>query len=137
MQIRLDADLSFRYSALNGSCSKGGRALPREALAAVLLQLPLLNDRLHLAAADALELVADDAQLVHLEQRRVGRAPQALTPPMAPDRLLTLLDGMGLALDLERHLAPSRSLFRTPTPGQPGAPAPAAAQPGQRPPEPR
>ena len=46
---------------------------------------------------EAVELIADDALLVHLEQRRVGRAAQALTPAMAPDRLLALSDGMGLA----------------------------------------
>jgi len=105
--------------------------MPRQALAAVLLQLPLLNDRLRLAAEEILELVADDALLVHLEQRRFGRGPLALTPPMAPGGLLTLLDGMGLALDLDRHLAPSRSVFRPPAqpPGQlPGSgPARAAA----------
>jgi hypothetical protein len=100
--------------------------MPGEAIASVLQHLPHLNERLHLASEEALELVADDAQLVHLEQRRIGSAPLALTPAMAPDRLLALLDGMGLALDLDRHLAPSRSLFRTP------APAPEAGQPGQR-----
>jgi hypothetical protein len=109
--------------------------MPREALATVLLQLTHLNDRLHLAAEEALELVADDASLVHLEQRRVGRAPQALTPPMAPDRLLTLLDGMGLALDLDRHLAPSRSLFRPPAPVQ--LPGPVPHRPARQPQEPR
>jgi hypothetical protein len=64
-----------------------------------------VNDRLHLAAAEALELVADDAQLVHLEQHRAGSAPQALTPPMAPERLLALVEGMRLALDLDRHFS--------------------------------
>src|SRR5437588_3209340 len=111
--------------------------MPREALAAVLLQLPQLNDRLRLGQEEAVELIADDALLLHLEQRRFGRAPLALTPSMAPDRLLGLLDGMGLALDLDRRLAPSRSLFRTAAPGQPHAPAPAAGQPGLRPQEPR
>ncbi|HEV3077305.1 MAG TPA: hypothetical protein VHB47_22990 [Thermoanaerobaculia bacterium] len=111
--------------------------MPREALAAVLLQLPLLNDRLHLAAGEALELVADDPQLVHLEQRRVGRVPQALTPPMTPDRLLTLLDGMGLALDLDRHVAPSRSLFRPSEPVQPPEPLPKSGQAALPPQEPR
>ena len=109
--------------------------MPREALAAVLLRLTHLNDRLHLAAEEALELVADDASLVHLEQRRVGRAPQALTPPMAPDGLLILLNGMGLALDLDRHLAPSRSLFRPPTLVQ--LPGPVPGQPVRQPQEPR
>jgi len=104
--------------------------MPREALAAVLLQLTHLKDRLHLAAEEALELVADDASLVHLEQRRVGRAPQALTPPMAPDQLLMLLDGMGLALDLERHLAP-----RPPTLVQ--LPGPVPGRPVRQPQEPR
>lgn len=55
---------------------------------------------------EAIELIVDDAQLVHLEQHRVGRAPQALTPVMPPDRLLALLEGMGLALNLDRRLAP-------------------------------
>jgi hypothetical protein len=109
--------------------------MPREALAAVLLQLPQLNDRLRLAAEDILELVADDHVLVHLEQRRVGRAPLALTPAMAPDRLLALLDGMGLALDLERRLAPSRSIFRSPAPA-PDHPPLGRPVPG-RPQEPR
>jgi hypothetical protein len=109
--------------------------MPREALAAVLLQLPRLSERLHFAPGEALELVADDSQLVHLEHRRVGGVPQALTPPMAPERLLALVDGMGLALDLDRHLAPSRSLFR-PQPAQSPAPAPSAGHPGRRPPEP-
>jgi hypothetical protein len=59
---------------------------------------------------------------------------QALTPPMLPERLLALVDGMGLALDLDRHLAPSRSLFRPqPPPAQPPAPAPPAGQPGHPP----
>jgi hypothetical protein len=111
--------------------------MPREALAAVMQRLPLVNDRLHLAAEEALELVADDALLVHLEQRRVGRAPQALTPPMAPDRLLSVLDGMGLALDLDRHLAPSGWLFRPPAPSQLPSALPAPGQPGRRPQEPR
>ncbi|HXO42015.1 MAG TPA: hypothetical protein VN999_11225 [Thermoanaerobaculia bacterium] len=84
----------------------------RQALAVVLLQLPHLNDRLRLAQEETVELIADDALLVHLEQRRVGRAPLALTPAMSPDRLLALLDGIGLGLDLDRRLAPSRSLFR-------------------------
>lgn len=110
--------------------------MPREALAAALLQLPQLNDRLRLGPEETIELIADDALLVHLEQRRFGRAPLALTPPMSPDRLLALLDGMGLALDLDRRLAPSRSLFRTRAPGQVPGP-PAASQPGQRPQEPR
>ena len=86
----------------------------RQALAAVMMQLPQLNDRLRLGPEDALELIADDGLLVHLEQRHFGRAPQALTPPMPPDRLLALLDAMGLALDLDRRLAPSRSIFRPP-----------------------
>jgi|ERR1700732_1096623 hypothetical protein len=103
--------------------------MPREAIAAVLQHLPQLNERLHLAPEEALELVADDAQLVHLEQRRIGSTPHALTSAMAPDRLLALLDGMGLALDLDRHLAPSRSLFRTPVP------ASDAGQSGKRPQE--
>ena len=88
----------------------------RQALAAVMMQLPQLNDRLRLGPEDALELIADDGLLVHLEQRHIGRAPQALTPPMPPDRLLALLDAMGLALDLDRRLAPSRSIFRPPAP---------------------
>jgi hypothetical protein len=63
---------------------------------------------------------------------------QALTPPMAPERLLALVDGMGLALDLDRHLAPSRSLFRPqPPPAQSPAPGPPAGHPGRRPQEPR
>jgi hypothetical protein len=111
--------------------------MSREALAAVLLQLPQLNDRLRFASEEAVELIADDALLVHLEQRRFGRAPLLLTPAMIPDRLLALLDGMGLALDLDRRLAPSRSLFRTLAPGQPPGSAPAAGQPGRRPQEPR
>ena len=111
--------------------------MPRQALAAALLQLPLLNDRLRLGPKEAVELIADDPLLVHLEQRRVGGVPHALTPPMAPDQVLALLDGMGLALDLDQHLAPSRSLFRTPVPGQPLGPAPATGQPGPRPQEPR
>jgi hypothetical protein len=86
--------------------------MPREALAAVMLQLPHLNDRLRLAPKEAVELIADDALLVHLEQRRFGRGPLALTPAMSPARLLALLDGIGLGLDLDRRLAPSRSLFR-------------------------
>jgi len=89
----------------------------RQALAAVLQQLPQLNDRLRLGPEETVELITDDALLVHLEQRRVGRAPHALTPAMSPDRLLVLLDGMGLVLDLDRRLAPSRSLFRTPASG--------------------
>jgi hypothetical protein len=110
--------------------------MPREALAAVLLQLPRLSERLHLAPGEALELVADDAHLVHLEHRRAVGVQQALTPPMAPERLLALVDGMGLALDLDQHLAPSRSLFR-PQPAQsPAAPALPAVHPGRRPPEP-
>jgi hypothetical protein len=111
--------------------------MPREALVAVFKALAQLNDRLRFAAEEALEVVADDALLVHLEQHRVGRAPQALTPAMAPDRLLILLDGMELALDLERRLAPSRSLFHTPAPVQPHGPVRAAGQPGRRPQEPR
>jgi hypothetical protein len=100
----------------------------RQALIAVMQQLPQLNDRLRLGPDEAVELIADDALIAHLEQRRVGRAPQALTPPMSPDRLLTLLHGMGLALDLDRRLAPSRSIFRAPAlvdlPLGPGRPAP-------------
>ena len=92
--------------------------MPREALAAALLQLPQLNDRLRLGSQEALEVVADSALLVHLEQRQVDGAARPLTPTMAPDRLLALLDGMGLALDLDRRLAPSRSLFRAQTPDQ-------------------
>lgn len=111
--------------------------MPREAIAAVLLQLPRLSERLHLAPGEALELVADDAQLVHLEHRRAGGVQQALTPPMAPERLLALVDGMGLALDLDRHLAPSRSLFRPQPPPQPPGPDPTAGHPGRRPQEPR
>jgi len=111
--------------------------MPREALAAVLLLLPRLSERLHLAPGEALELVADDAQLVHLEHRRAGGVQQALTPPMMPERLLALVDGMGLALDLDRHLAPSRSLFRPQPPAQPPAPAPPAGHPGRRPHEQR
>ncbi len=111
--------------------------MSREALAAVLQHLPQLNDRLRLAAEETLELVADDAELVHVEQRRVGRAPHALTPPMAPDRLLGLLYGMDLALDLDRRRAPSGWLFRPAAPGPPHGPAPAAGQPRQRPHEPR
>ena len=88
--------------------------MPRQAIVALMQQLPQLNDRLHLGAEEAVELIADDALLVHLEQRRVGRAPHALTPAMPPDRLLALLDAMGLALDLDRRLAPSRSIFRRP-----------------------
>ena len=88
--------------------------MPGQALVAVMQQLPYLNDRLRLDSEEAVELIVDDVLLVHLEQRRVGRAPQTLTPPMSPDRLLALLDGMGLALDLDRHLAPSRSIFRRP-----------------------
>ena len=105
---------------------------PRQALAAVMHQLPHLNDRLRFAPEEAVELIADDALLVHLEQRRFGRAPQALTPAMAPDRLLALVDGMGLALDLDRRLAPSRSIFRAPLlvdlPLGPGRPAPGRPQ---------
>jgi hypothetical protein len=111
--------------------------MPRQALAAVLLQLPQLNHRLRLGPEEAVELIAADALLVHLEQRRVGRAPHALTPAMAPDQLLALLDGMGLALDLDRRLAPSRSLFRPPAPGQLLGPVPAAGRPGLWPQEPR
>jgi hypothetical protein len=88
--------------------------MSREALAAVLLQLPQLSERLRLPAAQGLELVADSAELVHLEQRQPGRAPQVLTPPMRPEQLLVLIDGMALALDLDRQLTPSRSLFREP-----------------------
>ena len=101
----------------------------------MLLQLPLLNDRLRFGPEEAVELIADDPLLVHLEQRRVGRAPYALTPAMAPERLLALLEGMGL--DLDRRLALSRSLFRTSTPRHPNGPAPAPDQPGRRPQEPR
>ena len=111
--------------------------MPREALAAVLLQLPRLSERLHLAPGEALELVADDAQLVHLEHRRTGGVPLALTPPMTPERLLALVDGMGLALDLDQRLAPSRSLFRQQAPGQTPAQTSAAGHPGRRAPEPR
>jgi len=100
----------------------------RQALAAVMQQLPHLNDRLRLAPDEAVELIADDA---HLEQRRVGREPQALTSAMSPDRLLAL-DGMGLALDLDRRLAPSRSIFRAPLlvdlPLGPARPAPGRPQ---------
>ena len=111
--------------------------MPREALAAVLLLLPRVSERLHLAAGEALELVADDAQLVHLEHRRAGGVQQALTPPMTPERLLALVDGMGLALDLDRHLAPSRSLFRPQPPAAHSpAPAPPAGHPGRRQQEP-
>jgi hypothetical protein len=88
--------------------------MPRQAIVALMQQLPQLNDRLHLTPEEAVELIADDALLFHLEQRHVGRAPQALTPAMSPDRLLALLDGMGLALDLDRRLAPSRSIFLRP-----------------------
>ncbi|HEY6323189.1 MAG TPA: hypothetical protein VJA16_16725 [Thermoanaerobaculia bacterium] len=116
--------------------------MPREALAAVLLQLPRLSERLHLAPGEALEVVADDAQLVHLEHRLAGGVQQALTPPMAPERLLALVDGMGLALDLDRHLTPSRSLFRpqpppaqSAGPAQSQGPAPTAGHHGRRPPE--
>ena len=87
--------------------------MPREALVAAFKDLAQLNDRLGIAAEEALEVVADDALLVHLEQRRVGQGPLVLTPAMAPDQLLTLIDGMGLALDLDRHVAPSRSPFRS------------------------
>ena len=90
--------------------------MPREALAAALQQLCQLNDRLRFTPEEAVELIADDALHVHLEQGHVGRAPQVLTPAMAPDRLLILLDGMSLALDLDRRLAPSRSLFRVTAP---------------------
>jgi hypothetical protein len=79
--------------------------------------------------------VADDGSLVHLEQRRVGRTPQALTSTMAPDRLLTFLDGMGLALDIDPHLAPSRALFRPPPPVQ--LPRPVPDQPARQPQKPR
>jgi hypothetical protein len=104
----------------------------RQALVAVMQQLPLLNDRLRFGPDEAVELIADDALLVHLEQRRVGRAAQALTPAMAPDRLLALIDGMGLALDLDRRLAPSRSIFLRPAlvdqPLGPGRPTPGRPQ---------
>ena len=106
--------------------------MSREALAAVLLQLPQLSDRLHFARGESLDLVADDARLVHLEQRLVGCVPQVLTPPMDPGQLLALVDGMGLALDLDRHLTPSRSVFRAAAPGRPHGPAPAASRPGRR-----
>ena len=111
--------------------------MPREALAVVLLQLPRLSERLGLTPGEALELVADDAQLVHLEHRRAGGVPLALTPPMTPERLLTLVDGMGLALDLERRLAPSPSLFRPQPPTPAPGPAPAPGHSGRRPHEPR
>ncbi|SRR5258708_40281042 len=88
--------------------------MPRQALAAAMMQLPQLNDRLRLGPEEAVELIADGALLVHLEQRHIGRAPQALTPAMFPDRLLAFLDAMGLALDLDRRVAPSRSIFRRP-----------------------
>jgi hypothetical protein len=111
--------------------------MPREALAAVLLQLPRLSERLRLDAGEALELVADDAQLVHLEHRRAGDVPLALTPPMTPERLLALVDGMGLALDLERRLAPSPSLFRPQPPAPSPGPAPVPGHSDRRPHEPR
>jgi hypothetical protein len=87
--------------------------MPPEALVAAFKDLAQLNDRLHFAAEEALEVVADGTLLVHIEQRRVGQEPLVLTPAMTPDQLLTLIDGMGLALDLDRHVAPSRSRFRS------------------------
>jgi hypothetical protein len=114
-----------------------GGPMSREALAAVLQRLPQLNDRLRLTAEEGLELVADDALLVHVEQHRVGRAPHALTPPMAPDQLLGLLYGMDLALDLDRRRAPSGWLFRPAAPLPLQGRGPAAGQPGQRPQPPR
>jgi hypothetical protein len=74
--------------------------MSRQALAAVLLQLPQLSERLRLPAAEGLELIADSAELVHLEQRQPGRPARVLTPPMSAERLLALIEGMALALDL-------------------------------------
>ncbi len=86
-----------------------------------------LGKRLHLGPGESLELLADDALQVHLEHRRAGGVSLALTPPMAPEQLLTVVDAMGLALDLDRRLTPSRSLFRAVSPHQPAGPAPTAA----------
>jgi hypothetical protein len=90
--------------------------MPRESLAAALLQLPTLNERLRLGPQEALEVVSDGAVLVHLEQRQADGTVRPLTPTMHPERLLALLDGMGLALDLDRRLSPSRALFRASVP---------------------
>jgi hypothetical protein len=87
--------------------------MPRKALAAALLKLTRLNEQLRLDPQHALELVADDVLLIHLEQRPTDEAqPRWLTPPMPPDRLLAVLDGMSLALDLDRGFAPSLPSFR-------------------------
>ena len=71
----LDAFLpgtAFRYPRLNGSCpgrSSHAPPGPRRLDAAA----PPAQ-RLHLTPEETVELIVDDALLVHLEQRRVGRA---------------------------------------------------------------
>jgi len=105
--------------------------MPRRVLDPIVQEL---IDRLHLAPGEHLDLVPDDAQRFHLEQRLAGRSARLLTPPLPPDRLLLLLEGMGLALDLDRRQPPSRSVFRTMEDF--GAAAPPASPPG-RPQEPR
>jgi hypothetical protein len=110
--------------------------MPREALAAAFVELSQLNRRLRLSPPQALEVVADGAVLVHLEQRpSAGAPPRPLTRPMDPERLLTLLQGMSLALDLDAGLAPSPSLFRSSASvsGQPLGPETSAPGPAQEP----
>jgi hypothetical protein len=79
--------------------------MPREALSAVLLRLTHLNDRLHLAAEEALELVATDSSLVHLEQRRV----EADQPPA----WIPYQEAAALAGLCRREITPAR-LFNDP-----------------------
>jgi hypothetical protein len=100
--------------------------MPRQVLDPIVQEL---IDRLHLGPGERLDLVADDAQLFHLEQRLAGRSTRPLTPPLAPAQLVLLLEGMGLALDLDRRQSPSRSVFRTMEDvGSPPAPAPGPPQ---------
>ena len=100
--------------------------MPRQVLDPIVQEL---IDRLHLASGECLDLVADDAQRFHLEQRLAGRSARQLTPSLAPAQLVLLLEGMGLALDLDRRQPPSRSIFRTMEDfGSPPAPAPGQPQ---------
>jgi hypothetical protein len=68
-------------------------------------------------------LVADDGSLVHLELRRDTGVSRALTAAMDPGRLLVVLEGMFLAIEVARN----RSLLGSAAPHRHGGPSARAA----------
>jgi hypothetical protein len=70
-----------------------------------------INARLTPPADETLHLVERAAGLIYLEQHPALGLPRAVTPAMDPHLLYVLLEGMSLALDLDRGLAPSPATF--------------------------